>query len=1006
MTIKKYPMINKRNKKEFHIANRIGFFSKALFCLLSLVILGCMSLRAQTTILYLEDFKSGGSSLSLNTSGPGSAAGPNQWIVNKNYSGAPVYPNTMSQDSTYGGKITNAPQSEYLHIYDQASGITNCNYDPTVASDRFTSMTNGICTLGMDSVYFTFFYLCEGAPLAYGAVYYSINNGPWIKTGQNLYNNTSKWKFEKFTDPAFSNALDLRFGFRWKNNSGTANQASAFAVDDIIMVGKYSKQASSVNIIIDQISPSPVCPGDNVTVDFHFTGPLCDGNYNLELSNSSGGFPGSGQWVFPVNYPQTSGSLTISLPTSLTPSTCYKIRINRLSPAPQISGTVSNCFIVGSCPNIITTLKPVVTKDTNAVCIGSAIDIPFYSTGTYTGNIYKAELSDSSGNFPANPKIVGSSNDSKTYDPALGSNPGNVSGLIPKVPPGCKYYIRIVSSKPSATGAKWGPFCIGECDITTNDKKDLQFCVTNCSANPAGQDQNIPIDIHTFNSSEVYPSGNTYTTQLLNKKTFAQVGPNGILGKVTATQDTVLKIHIPCKEDLSKFGLAPGDYYLRVVSTKGNPSDNTLGTIIRLSIGAPNASAPLITILPNDTVCASGGSNVTLFFNPYNASSNSTYLWTCNQINFGMPFESPDGANSNTLGIITGQPSVLTFTVQETNFGCKGPMPSPTSLYVIGPPDVNISSPPIYCVGDTIQFSVPFQGNTYYDWSASGGNITNLANNEIDMVFNTAGIYHIFIDATSLQCGGSSGNGKVVVTKYPVVNAGSDTTVCKNSPLTLNTPLGQYYSYKWTKDKTSIGTNASENITADSTSTYQVSVTAAGGCMKMDSIHVSVLLPDSIHKKDSICSGETLVLDGNISGAKYLWNNGLTTQQITVDNPGLYVANIKKIADVCPKIMKIQVNQTDNCFHEITLPNVITLNSDGFNDYFETDQKVDFSSFEIKIYNRWGEIVFESSDSAFKWDGKNKSESLVSAGVYYYIVKSNYKGKVLKPLTGHVTVIR
>ena len=88
------------------------------------------------------------------------------------------------------------------------------------------------------------------------------------------------------------------------------------------------------------------------------------------------------------------------------------------------------------------------------------------------------------------------------------------------------------------------------------------------------------------------------------------------------------------------------------------------------------------------------------------------------------------------------------------------------------------------------------------------------------------------------------------------------------------------------------------------------------------------------------------------------------------------------------------------------LPNIITLNNDGFNDFFEAEKKTDYSSFEIKIFNRWGEVVYESTDPYFKWDGKNKSGNLVSAGVYYYVANANYKSKDVKPLTGHVTVIR
>lgn len=58
--------------------------------------------------------------------------------------------------------------------------------------------------------------------------------------------------------------------------------------------------------------------------------------------------------------------------------------------------------------------------------------------------------------------------------------PGNVSGLVPVVEPGCNYYLRIISTNPDAIGSVWGPFCIAECDLTTNNNEDLYFCVSSC----------------------------------------------------------------------------------------------------------------------------------------------------------------------------------------------------------------------------------------------------------------------------------------------------------------------------------------------------------------------------------------------------------------------------------------------------------------------------------------------------------------------------------------------
>ena len=157
---------------------------KKLLLLLVICITNVFALSAQSFQLLTEDFENANIALTLNAGGPGAAAGNNKWIVTNNYSGFPTYGNTMSQDSTYSGNITFAPHSKYLHIYDSFSGITNSNYDATNVSDNFAYLSNGLCTLGMDSVHLIFFYLCEGSSNAYGEVYYSINGGAWVQTGQ------------------------------------------------------------------------------------------------------------------------------------------------------------------------------------------------------------------------------------------------------------------------------------------------------------------------------------------------------------------------------------------------------------------------------------------------------------------------------------------------------------------------------------------------------------------------------------------------------------------------------------------------------------------------------------------------------------------------------------------------------------------------------------------------------------------------------------------------------
>lgn len=93
--------------------------------------------------------------------------------------------------------------------------------------------------------------------------------------------------------------------------------------------------------------------------------------------------------------------------------------------------------------------------------------------------------------------------------------------------------------------------------------------------------------------------------------------------------------------------------------------------------------------------------------------------------------------------------------------------------------------------------------------------------------------------------------------------------------------------------------------------------------------------------------------------------------------------------------------------HEyIEIPNVFSPNGDGVNDVFRIPFVSHDAIFNLVIYNRWGEVLFESEASKIYWDGRvMNSGSLVPEGTYYYTLKavsqvSDYS------TTGHVTLLR
>jgi gliding motility-associated-like protein len=74
------------------------------------------------------------------------------------------------------------------------------------------------------------------------------------------------------------------------------------------------------------------------------------------------------------------------------------------------------------------------------------------------------------------------------------------------------------------------------------------------------------------------------------------------------------------------------------------------------------------------------------------------------------------------------------------------------------------------------------------------------------------------------------------------------------------------------------------------------------------------------------------------------------------------------------------------------IPNVFTPNGDGKNDFFHIKAVPNdcFDTFRMKIFNRWGTLVYETDDFLFQWDGKNKSGNDLPAGVYYYILDATF----------------
>ena len=90
----------------------------------------------------------------------------------------------------------------------------------------------------------------------------------------------------------------------------------------------------------------------------------------------------------------------------------------------------------------------------------------------------------------------------------------------------------------------------------------------------------------------------------------------------------------------------------------------------------------------------------------------------------------------------------------------------------------------------------------------------------------------------------------------------------------------------------------------------------------------------------------------------------------------------------------------------IYVPNVFSPNNDGNNDYFQVFGNLGpIVYFDVIVFDRWGEKVFESQDPQFKWDGKYKGEP-APQGYLFTLFQQLLRMAVIKILRGSLTLLR
>lgn len=171
-------------------------------------------------------------------------------------------------------------------------------------------------------------------------------------------------------------------------------------------------------------------------------------------------------------------------------------------------------------------------------------------------------------------------------------------------------------------------------------------------------------------------------------------------------------------------------------------------------------------------------------------------------------------------------------------------------------------------------------------------------------------------------------------------------------------------------------------------------------------------IPDRLPEDTMLC--EALDVDLSVysgAGARYIWSTGDTTSTINIREPDNYYSVSISNSD-CTLREEISITWNDiacesiDC--DIDAPNIFTPNGDGVNDIWKITSTCELIEFDVVIYNRWGQIVYQSHLKNGGWDGFINGEP-AQTGVYFYDLISRDEVVVdadREEVMGSLTLIR
>jgi gliding motility-associated-like protein len=383
------------------------------------------------------------------------------------------------------------------------------------------------------------------------------------------------------------------------------------------------------------------------------------------------------------------------------------------------------------------------------------------------------------------------------------------------------------------------------------------------------------------------------------------------------------------------------------------------------------------------------------------------------QIN-GVPYQTNGSGQPNFVHVFT-QPGVYNITlIVGTASGCYDTARTLITINTI--PSITVSNDQRICLGNSVQLLATSNAGNYQWTPLSGLNCYTCPNPIASPTITTP---YVVSTMNNFGCKNSDTVLVTVIQPFEITASPSD-TICIGESTVLS--VSGAYRYIWSPAAT-LSCISCPNPTANPTITTNYMVVGFDNysCFT-DTAKMSVVVggyPNVTLPPDQTLSTGTLfpIPSQSTNGPirTYSWS---PSQDLSCADCPTPVAYIKK--DVCYVLNATNIygcsGEDTMCIKvfcengQVFIPNTFTPDNDGINDKFLVRGKGIKSIKHFRVFNRWGEIVFERNDfppnqPSFGWDGKVRGV-LSTPDVYVYTAEVVCENDVLFTYKGNVTVIR